>query len=122
MLPGEDFVDKGLADLIEQRETIESLLVSVRAVHLREAGIRIPTGTFRSREHRLYELLRAEDPLTAHRRYNAFIRRFVSFERAAERVKSPTGPYEPDSTSFSENLGRFSERSLFTTPIFQFLP
>jgi hypothetical protein len=35
-------------------------------------------------EHRLYELLRATDPDTAHGRYNALIRRLVSYERAAE--------------------------------------
>jgi hypothetical protein len=38
-------------------------------------------------EHRLYELLVAEDWQTAHSHYNALIRRLVSFERAAECVK-----------------------------------
>ena len=87
MLPGAEIIDKGLADLREQRETVESLLVSIGALRLREAGIGVPAKTFPSPEHRLYEMLRAEDPLTAHSRYNAFIRRLVSFERAAECVK-----------------------------------
>jgi len=34
-------------------------------------------------ERRLYDLLRATDPDTAHSRYNSLIRRLVSFERAA---------------------------------------
>jgi hypothetical protein len=33
-------------------------------------------------EHRLYARLRAEDARTAHSRYNAVVRRLVSFERA----------------------------------------
>jgi hypothetical protein len=35
-------------------------------------------------EHRLYELLSTSDPDAAHSRYNALIRRLVSFERAVE--------------------------------------
>jgi hypothetical protein len=35
-------------------------------------------------EHRLYALLAAEDSDSAHSRYNALVRRLVSFERAAE--------------------------------------
>ena len=34
----------------------------------------------------LYELLAQEDPDSAHSRYNALIRKLVSFERAAECV------------------------------------
>ena len=35
-------------------------------------------------EHKLYELLAAEDSDAAHSRYNALIRQLVSFERALE--------------------------------------
>jgi hypothetical protein len=35
-------------------------------------------------EHRLYRLLTQDDPDSAHARYNALIRRLVSFKRAAE--------------------------------------
>jgi len=83
MLPGADLIETGLADLAAGRETIESLLVSIGAPKLRQLGIAIPAPTFASPEHRLYELLRAEDPRAAHSRYNALIRRLVSFERAA---------------------------------------
>ena len=87
MLPGAEIIEKGLVDLEAERETVESLLVSIGAGRLREAGIGVPQMTFPSPEHRLYELLRVENPYTAHSRYNAFIRRLVSFERAAECVK-----------------------------------
>jgi hypothetical protein len=37
-----------------------------------------------SPEHRLYKLLSEEEPASAHSRYNALVRRLVSYERAAE--------------------------------------
>ena len=83
MLPGAEIIEKGLADLNAGRETIESLLVSIGAPKLRQLGISVPTTTFTSPEHRLYERLRCEDSRSAHSRYNALIRRLVSFERAA---------------------------------------
>jgi len=83
MLPGSELVETGLADLDAGRETVESLLVSIGAPKLRQLGIAVPPQTFASPEHRLYELLRCEDPRAAHSRYNALIRRLVSFERAA---------------------------------------
>jgi hypothetical protein len=42
-----------------------------------------PTGV-ENPEHRLYELLAADDSDAAHSRYNALIRQLVSFERALE--------------------------------------
>ena len=59
------------------------LLVSVGAPRLARLGIEVPSP-LPSPEHRLYELLRSEDADGAHSRYNALIRRLVSFERAAE--------------------------------------
>ena len=84
MKPGEDIVIKGIEDLKLGRETVDSLLVSIGAYRLRRAGIEIPENEFSSPEHRLYELLSKEDSDSAHSRYNALIRRLVSFERAAE--------------------------------------
>jgi hypothetical protein len=49
---------------------------------LRQLGIEVPT--LEIPEHRLYELLAREEPDAAHSRYNALIRRLVSFERALE--------------------------------------
>jgi hypothetical protein len=85
-LPGGDLVEKGLRDLAEGLETEELLLVSIGAPRLRAAGVPVPDGTFDRAERRLYELLAREDEDSAHSRYNAIIRRLVSFEDAAECV------------------------------------
>lgn len=82
-LPGRELVDAGVADLREGRETVEALLVSVGARRLRAVGVDVPEP-FAAAEIRLYELLRREHGDDAHGRYNALVRRLVSFERAAE--------------------------------------
>lgn len=82
--PGEDLIDRGVADLEDGRETLESLLVSIGYPRLKRAGSRLPPERFDRPEHRLYELLSREDAASAHSRYNALIRRLVSFERARE--------------------------------------
>ena len=84
MKPGEDIVLKGIEDLRKGLETVDSLLVSIGAYRLRRAGIDVPENEFQNPEHRLYYLLSQEDSDSAHSRYNALIRRLVSFERAAE--------------------------------------
>lgn len=81
-LPGEELVAKGVEDLAHGIESLESLLVSIGAPRLRRLGFELPEP-FGSPEHRLYELLRAEHGDGAHARYNALVRRLVSFERAA---------------------------------------
>ncbi|MBI3983378.1 MAG: hypothetical protein HY337_10730 [Gemmatimonadetes bacterium] len=81
--PGGDLIREGIDDLGQRLETIPALLVSIGAPRLSRLGITVPTPV-PSPEHRLYELLHREDPATAHSRYNALIRRLVSFERAAE--------------------------------------
>jgi hypothetical protein len=80
-LPGAELVASGLRDLDAGVESVPSLLVSVGAPRLRQHGIRVPTA-YPSPEHRLYHLLRAEHGDAAHSRYNALVRRLVSFERA----------------------------------------
>lgn len=82
-LPGAELVAHGIDDLARGRESVEALLVSIGAQRLRRLGYEVP-APITSPEHRLYELLAAEDPDSAHSRYNALIRRLVSFERAAE--------------------------------------
>lgn len=84
MKPGQEMIDRGIRDLENGEETIESLLVSIGAPRLRGAGINVPKNTFESPEHRLYALLAQADGDGAHSRYNSLIRRLVSFERAAE--------------------------------------
>ena len=88
MKPGEEIIEQGIADLSAGRETIPSLLVSIGAPRLRRLGLPVPTSTILSPEHKLYEVLRTADPYTAHSRYNALIRRLVSFESAAEKEAS----------------------------------
>ena len=85
-LPGKEFIEKGIEDLSRGVESVASLLVSIGAPRLRRLGMAIPEMTIDSPEHRLYELLGLSDPDSAHSRYNALVRRLVSFERAAECV------------------------------------
>lgn len=84
MKPGQEIIDQGVADLLRGLETIPALLVSNGAPRLLRLGVPVPPTTFESPEHRLYEVLRRLNPDAAHSRYNALIRRLVSFERAAE--------------------------------------
>lgn len=83
-LPGGDLVSRGLADLAAGRESAEALLVAIGEPRLRRLGLEIPPHRLDNPEHSLYLLLAREDEATAHSRYNALIRRLVSFERAAE--------------------------------------
>lgn len=85
-LPGSDLIERGLEDLAAGRETVESLLVEIGAPRLRRLGLTVRPHTGESAEHRLYRLLATQEPDAAHSRYNALIRRLVSFERAAECV------------------------------------
>lgn len=81
-LPGGDLIKDGLADLEHGRDTIAAFLVSIGAPRLRTLGY-VPSQTLVEPERGLYELLARMDPDAAHGRYNALVRRLVSFERAA---------------------------------------
>lgn len=85
-LPGGDLITRGLADLERGEETVASLLVSIGVPRLRRSGIPVPAPTFPDPEHRLYLRLAVDDSDSAHSRYNAWIRRLVSFERALSYV------------------------------------
>ena len=82
-LPGSELIEKGSADLAQGIESVEALLVSIAGPRLSRIGYSLPAG-LQHPERRLYALLAAEDSDSAHSRYNAWIRRLVSFERAAE--------------------------------------
>lgn len=74
---------KGLHDLEAGTESIEALLVQVGAPKLRSLGLEVrDIASATSPEHRLYARLSADEGDNAHSRYNALIRRLVSFERA----------------------------------------
>lgn len=80
-LPGGDLVEAGLRDLRKGEETASALLVGVFATRLRREGLSVPPVPS-DPEHRLYRLLARSDPDSAHGRYNALVRRMVSFIRA----------------------------------------
>lgn len=80
-IPGETLVAEGIADLRAARETEAALLVSIGAPRLRRLGLDVP-APLSDPEHRLYERLAQSAGNAAHSRYNALLRRLVSFERA----------------------------------------
>lgn len=80
-LPGHELIDLGLADLARGAETIPALVVAIGAPRLRQLGLDVP-ATPSNPEHRLYAVLARDDSDAAHSRYNALVRRLVSFERA----------------------------------------
>ena len=87
-LPATDLIVTGLEDLDLRRETIPALLVAIGAPKLRSLGLQVPESLPSNPEHRLYDLLSATDPDSAHSRYNALIRKLVSFERALAHVRT----------------------------------
>lgn len=87
VLPADDLIAQGLRDLSDGDETIAALLVAIGSPRLRRLGLEMPNNLPANPEHRLYDLLSKTNQKSAHSRYNAFIRRLVSYERAAECVK-----------------------------------
>ena len=85
-LPGAELIETGLDDLRRGRETVAALLVAIGAPRLRSIGLDLPAKLPENPEHRLYHLLAKDNSDSAHSRYNALVRRLVSYERAAECV------------------------------------
>jgi hypothetical protein len=81
-LPGSELIQQGLHDLSTGRESQEACLISIAQGRLARYGIpcaqlpHIPEP-----EHRLYHLL-CQQPGDAYPRYNALLRRLISFEQA----------------------------------------
>lgn len=82
--PAGDLIRKGIEDIQAGIESPEALLVAIGGPRLRRHGIPVPERPVESPEARLYEYVSQADPDAAHSRYNALIRRLVSFERAVE--------------------------------------
>lgn len=83
-LPGWEIVSAGLADLAEERTSVESLLVQSVSLRLGQLGVRVPPTTLGDPDAALYELVVAEvGEGRAHGRYNALRRRLAKFLRAA---------------------------------------
>ena len=85
-LPGADLFDAAVKDLRAGVESPAALLVSLARGRLVDAGLAVPPVALERPAHRLYDLLASEDPENAHSRYNALLRRIVSFARAAEHA------------------------------------
>lgn len=89
MLPGEDLVEQGLADLAQDRVSDASLLVLIAAPRLKRLGIQVPDRAFpQPYEHELYARLDDRLGAAAHSHYNSLIRRIVSYARALERERT----------------------------------
>jgi hypothetical protein len=85
-LPGGDTVDAGLADLASGRVTPDSLAVSLAAPRLRREGV--PVGpVVEDAERSLFHLLSRTEGELAHARYNAYLRRLVSFADACRLAR-----------------------------------
>jgi hypothetical protein len=90
-LPGGDLVDAGLSDLASGRTTAESLAVSLAAPRLRREGV--PVGApLDDPERRLFRQLSRTDGDLAHARYNAYLRRLVSFADACRLARVDGSP------------------------------
>lgn len=81
-LPGAEIIAQGHTDLALGLETIPALLVAIGAPRLRGL-VPVPDSLPDEPNLRLYRLLGAEVP-DAHSAYNAWIRRLIRSERAAE--------------------------------------
>lgn len=84
--PGDDLVQRGLTDLAQGVESVEALLVCIGAPRLRACGVMVSSVPAQPEfpEMRLYRRLHREDADTAHARYNALVRRLISYEQALE--------------------------------------
>jgi hypothetical protein len=86
-LPGGGLVDAGLGDLAAGRPTPEALAVSLAAPRLRREGV--PIGPVEEDpERRLYAALSGSEGDLAHARYNAWLKRLVSFADACRVIRS----------------------------------
>lgn len=85
-LPGSDLINSGIRALDRRETTVESLLVSMASERLASLGILTPEP-LPDPEMSLYRLLVAAHGDAAHGRYNALVRRLVSFHRAAACAK-----------------------------------
>ena len=89
LLPGEEIIETGLADLAQGRVSDFSLLVQIAAPRLRRLGMQIPDQPVpQPCEHLLYARLEERLGTATHSHYNSLIRRIVSYARSLERQQS----------------------------------
>ena len=89
-LPGAALVAAGIEALKRGEATVEALLVSVGSSRMRAAGLDIPSPPPLAHTPKLNSISPSETNTRGMPtpRYNALIRRLVSFERALERRMS----------------------------------
>ena len=86
LLPGEELVEQGLADLVRGEFSDAALLVLIAGPRLRRLGIPVPERRLdRPFEHQLYERIEERMGPAAHSYYNGLIRRMTSYARILER-------------------------------------
>ncbi len=88
--PGCELIERGLADYAAGQVTPESCLLAVAWGRLQRNGLPLPARTperFPEPELQLYELLQREGG-DAYSRYNALLRRLISFEQSLARQHS----------------------------------
>ena len=89
-IPGQELIEAGIAAIERGEWTVEALLVAIGAPRLRFIGLRLPDlqDAPAHPELALYHALGDIHPDDTHSRYNALIRRLVSYEQEMERRKS----------------------------------
>ncbi len=88
-LPGSELIIQGLADFSAHRLTPAACLIAIAQSRLTRCGLSIdPTYQIPNAEHQLYALLGAE-PGDTYSRYNALLRRLISFEQTLEQIQPP---------------------------------
>jgi hypothetical protein len=84
-LPGKDLVERGLLDVEHGKKSVESLLVTMAALRLRDLGLPVSEAIDSEEpELSLYALLGASGEPDPYSRYNALRRELASFVRALE--------------------------------------
>jgi hypothetical protein len=91
-LPGGEAIDVGLADLAADKESVESLVVSLAAPRLKREGVPVPGQPFGDASRRLYRLLEASSGELAHARYSAWLRQAASFADACADARTDGDP------------------------------
>ena len=87
-LPGHELIAGGLADLARgKNDSVEALLIGIGRPRLLKLGFDLPYRFSECPEHDLYRQLGDSHGDAAHSRYNALIRRLVSFSRALEGIQ-----------------------------------
>ena len=88
LLPGEELVEQGLADLARGEISDAALLVLVAGPRLRRLGIPVPErNSEQPFEHQLYQRIEDRMGAAAHSYYNGLLRRMVSYARILERER-----------------------------------